>query len=143
MVEFALVFILFLAMILGFLNLAYVQWVRMTLNAATREGVRFAVTGALVPGSTGHRDSIRKTVQANSFGLLDPTTLSTRVQVNFRNAQGQVVNSNAGGNIVEVKVFEYALTPLSSALLFKLPDPVKITVVSAGRLEPYPVAPTL
>lgn len=142
-IEFALVFILFLSIILGFMNLAYVQWIRVTLHAATREGVRHAVTGKVATGASGHRDSIRKVVQRNSFGLIEDAVLADRVKVIFRNDQGAIVESNAGGNLVEVQVFEHALTPLSSALMFSLPDPLKITVVSAGRLEPYPVPPAL
>lgn len=142
MIEFALIFLLFLSIIIGFFNISFALWVKAMLDFSVRQGVRYAITGAVMPGM-GHSASIREKVRLSSAGLIDQATIDQTVVVTFYTPQGTVVNDNAGGNLVEVSITDYALPRLSSALLFTFPDPMTVSVSAAGRLEPYPVPPTL
>ena len=142
MVEFALVFILFISIIIGFFNISFAIWFRATLDFAARQGVRYGITGATRAGM-GHIDSIRAAVQESSGGLLDAATIADVVDVKFYNADGAQVSDNTGGNLVEVSIPDHPLPRLSSALLFSFPDPMTVSVSAVGRLEPYPIPPAL
>lgn len=142
MVEFALIFLLFLSIIIGFFNISFTLWVKAMLDFSVRQGVRYAITGSTMSGM-GHTASIRERVRQSSGGLIEQATLDQTVTVTFYTPQGVVVNDNAGGNLIEISITDYELPRLSSALLFTFPDPMTVSVSAAGRLEPYPTPPAL
>ena len=79
-VEFSLVFILFLVLILGLLEIGGTVWTYTTVTFAARQGVRFAmVHGSANPVLDGQGnditdDQVEAVVQANAIGL-DPSKL--------------------------------------------------------------------
>jgi Flp pilus assembly protein TadG len=141
LVEAGLMLIPFFAMAFMTIDTAWAIFVKATLQHAVREGVRYGVTGQ-VSGSLGQIASIEAVVQSNSLGLLtgaqsgalsvqflDPGTLTT-------------TSSNQGGNLVQVSVTNYQITPL--APLLRAATAVPLTVTSVDMIEGSPggVAPT-
>lgn len=145
MVEFALSFLLFLAIVLGFGQIAMAVWLKTTLHHCVRESVRFAVTGSTKSGM-GHLDSIKQRVHETSGGLITTAQLTTNVDVKFFNSSGTEVTgagANAGGNTVLVQVTDYPVPLLASPLVTLVPGGIKVSAAEVGRLEPYPTPPTL
>jgi Flp pilus assembly protein TadG len=137
MLETALTFVPTLAMLIGFVDIAMVVFLQSTLNNATREGARFAITYQSTYNGTSCASSqascIALAVQANSFGFLSGNNINL-VTVNYYTANnlttpvetcnagtctlngtlpqtlsnGIVVNyANQPGNVVEVVVNAY------------------------------------
>lgn len=145
MVEFALSFLLFLSIVLGFAQLALAVWLKTTLHHCVRESVRFAVTGNPMPGM-GHVDSIKQRIVETSAGLVTTAQLSTNVNVRFFDSTGAEVTgtgANAGGNTVLVQVVDYPVPLLASPLVTLVPSGLKVSAAEVGRLEPYTTPPTL
>ncbi len=111
--------------------------VKNTVQAAVREGVRYAVTGQTVSG-LGQDESIRTVVENNSLGFLNSSNGDSLISINYYNPSTlQVVNglnSNAPGNIVEVQV-----TGLSWAWMVpyaRSSTPLQISATSMDIVEP-------
>ena len=67
MVEFALVFLLFLVIIAGLVEIGRGVWAFTTIAHATRQGVRFAQTRG--PGNPATADQVRDAVRNAAIGL--------------------------------------------------------------------------
>ncbi len=146
MIEFSLSFLLFLAIVLGFSQLALAVWIKTTLHHSVREGVRYAITGATSGPSTGHVASIKETVHTASGGLVTIAQLATNVNVRFFDSAGVEVagvGSNTGGNTVIVEVVAYPIPTLASQLLTFVPGGLQVSARGVGRLEPYTTPPSL
>ena len=141
LVEAGLVLLPFFALVYLAVDGAWAVFAKATLQHAVREGARYAITGQ-TSGGSGQVESIKAVVIDRALGLLsgdqagtlfvrflDPVTLADTA-------------SNAGGNLVEVSVENYALRPVVP--LFHSADPVYVTVRAADRLEANPggVPPT-
>lgn len=134
-------------MMLPFMALAFLiidtSWslvIKATLQHAVREGVRYAVTGQ-TSGSNGQIASIEQVVQTQSLGLLTGSQSGT-LSVQFLDPNTlATTTSNQGGNLVEVAVTNYQITPIAALLTSSAP--VSVTVTSIDRIEGSPggVAP--
>ena len=82
MVEFALTFLLFISMVLGFGQMGLTLWIKTTLHHAVREGVRYAITGA-TKGALGHDASIRQRVMIASAGLVQPAQADSLIKIEY------------------------------------------------------------
>jgi len=133
-VEAGLSFVPFFALLLLAADTGYGVWVKATLQHAVREGVRYGVTGQ-TSGGLGQGASIAAVVQNQAMGLLSsqPGTISVRY---YDPASLTETNSNADGNVLEVSVENYQLTPL--APLLRSSTPAAITVRAADIVEPPP-----
>ena len=129
-------------MLLPFMALAFMTidtaWglmVKATLQHAVREGARYAVTGQ-TSGSKGQIASIVQVVQNQSLGLLTGSQSGT-VSVTFLDPDTLAITANNnGGNLVQVAVTNYQVTPL--APLLRSSTPVSVTVTSIDKIEGSP-----
>ncbi len=109
-------------MLLPFLALAFMTmdagwavFVKATLQHAVREGVRYGVTGQ-VSGNNGQIASIEAVAVNQAMGLLSGSQAGT-LSVQFLDPVSLAPTSNnAGGNIVQVSVTNYMITPLAPLL---------------------------
>ena len=141
MVEFALTFIVFLAMIFAMFDLAYVVFVRGTLHHAVREGVRYAITGRTIAG-LGQDDSIKQVIRNNSMGLLSAAQLESLVHIDYylpACSSGCETAVNGAGNIVVVAVDNYEVEPIGP--LLRPAAPFVVSVAAVDKVEPLPGAP--
>jgi len=111
--------------------------VKNTVQAAVREGVRYAVTGQTVSG-LGQDESIRTVVENNSLGFLNSTNGDSMISITYYNPNTLLavsgVGSNAPGNIVQVQV-----TGLSWAWMVpyaRSSTPLQISATSSDIVEP-------
>ena len=124
MLEMALGFMPFIALVLGLADFAMVIYINSTLQNAVREGVRQGITYNLTYNGTTYgnqTDVVRAAVEANSGGWLTAANGPTYIRVNYYtpgnlnsaatttyNGQGQALNQiNAPGNVLEVRVQGY------------------------------------
>lgn len=141
MIEFALCFLLFLSVTLGFGQIAMVVWVKTTMRHAVREGVRFAVTGRTIDG-LGHDASIREVVRRNTAGFLTPANVGSLVTIEYYDAVGAASALNEGGNTIVLAVKDYPVPNLAPQLLSQVPLPLKVTAEATDTLEAFPTPPT-
>lgn len=145
MIEFALSFLLFTAIVTGFAQLAMAVWIKTALHHSVREGSRYAITGSTKTG-IGQVGSIKQVIKDSSAGLINDSNVDSHVLVEFHDASGTKVagvGANSGGNTVVVRVNNYPIPTLISPLLSWVPDSLTVSAASVGRLEPYTTAPTL
>jgi hypothetical protein len=140
MVEFALCFLLFLSVVLGFGQLALSLWIKTTLHHAVRAGARFAITGKTLAGM-GHDASIRSVVMEQSAGLLKPAVADSLIAIQYYNGAGAPTMSNDGGNTLVLSVADYPVPWLVPLPLSPVGDGFHLTVSAVDRLEPFPVPP--
>lgn len=145
MVEFALCFLLFMAVVFGFCQIAMTIWMKSTLHFAVREGVRFAMTGRQLAGVTGHDASIRQVIRARSAGLLTQAQADALVSINYFTPAGvdagSGAGSNAGGNTVVLAVNSFPVPILANSALTWVAGPIEVSAKAVGRQEPYPNPP--
>jgi Flp pilus assembly protein TadG len=138
-VELALVLLPLCALLFLIMDIAWAFYVRATLQNAVREGVRYAITGQTITGM-GQDASIRATVQQNAMGLLSGTTGAALINIQYylpdTLAPVSGVNSNQGGNIVDVYVQGYSLAPLGPIL--RNPTPLSLGAQAFDRMEGSP-----
>ena len=144
MIEFALCFLLFVAVTFGFMQIALTVWMNTTLHFAVREGVRFAMTGRTFPGS-GHDASIKLVIKERSGGLLTAQQASELIGIDYYTPEGldagSGAGSNAGGNTVVLSVNDYPVPTLMSSVLTLAGGPLTVSARAVGRQEPYPYPP--
>lgn len=134
-VEAGLMMLPFLA--LGFMTMdaGWGIFVKATLQHAVREGVRYGVTGQ-VSGNNGQAASIEAVVVSQAMGLLSGGQTGT-LSVQYLNpATLAPTSSNVGGNIVQVSVTNYMVTPL--APLLRSGAAIPVTVTGADVIEGSP-----
>lgn len=140
MVEFALCFLLFLSVVLGFGQLALGLWIKTTLHHAVRQGTRYAITGQTKSG-LGHDASIRSVVVDGSVGLVDSTDADAMISIQYFDQQGNPTPFNQGGNTIVLTVNNYPIPWLVPLPLSAVGDGFDVTVSSVDRLEPFPTPP--
>ena len=121
------------------MDVAWAFYVRSTLQNAVREGVRYAITSQTMTG-LGQDASIKTTVQQNAMGLLSGTSGAELITIQYYlpNTLAPVsgLNSNQGGNIVDVYVLGYSLPPLGPIL--RNPAPLSLGAQAFDRMEGSP-----
>lgn len=141
LVEFCLVFLLFLSVVFGFFSISFWLFAKASLHHAAREGVRFAITAKTLPG-LAHDASIRKVVQDNSFGLLKGPGQEDSIIIEYFAADGTgATPTNGAGNIVKISIRNYQAPLLVSPILLALPGSVTLNVSSVDKMEPFPGEP--
>jgi hypothetical protein len=124
------------------LDVSWMIFAQVTLQSAVRDGVRYAVTGQTMAG-LGQDDSIKTVVQKSAVGFLSGTAGTSQIAINYYLPNTlAATNSNAGGNIVEVSITGFALSPLGPIL--HSGSAVAITARASDIVEPSPagIAPT-
>lgn len=135
-VEAAFVFIPLLALIFAIVDFGLAIFVRSTLQHATREGVRYAVTYQTLSGM-GHDASIRAVVQGSSIGLLNGAAGAAKIHIRYYDPiTFQEVPANAPGNLVEVSVENFSWGWL--APLLRAATPINFVARSSDRMEGLP-----
>ena len=140
MVEFALTFLLFLSMVLGFGQMGLTLWIKTTLHHAVREGVRYAITGA-TKGGLGHDASIRQRVMIASGGLIDSAVADSLITIEYFDQSGAATADNAGGNTIVLSVKEFPIPWLVAAPISPVGDGLNVTVSAVDRLENFRTPP--
>jgi Flp pilus assembly protein TadG len=140
MIEFALTFLLFISMVLGFGQMGLTLWIKTTLHHAVREGVRYAITGA-TKGGLGHDASIRQKVMIASGGLIDAAQADSMIQIEYFDQSGVATAENAGGNTIVLSVREFPIPWLVAAPLSPLGDGISVSVSAVDRLENFRTPP--
>jgi hypothetical protein len=138
-VELALVLVPLCALVFLIMDMAWAFYVKSTLQNAVREGVRYAVTSQTMP-AIGQDNSIKTIVQQNAMGLLSGTggVALINIQYYLPNTLAPVsgLDSNQGGNIVQITVLGYSLPPLGPIL--RNPAPLSLGAQSFDRMEGSP-----
>jgi hypothetical protein len=135
-VEAAFVFIPLLALIFAIVDFGLAIFVRSTLQHATREGVRYAVTYQTLSGM-GHDASIKAVVQSSSIGLLNGAAGAAKIHIRYYDPiTFQEVLANAPGNVVEVSVEDFTWGWL--APLLRAATPITFATRSSDRMEGLP-----
>jgi hypothetical protein len=149
----ALAFIVLLPFLVVTIDVAWGLFVKVTLQHACREAVRFAITSQTSAnpdgGNFGHVDSIKGVALRYAGPVLQGQ--EDKLTVRFYNPNTLVEDvggsRNRGGNVVMVSVEGYAYQPIVtigkmdgwSPLEIKANDPIMITVHAADRLESCPM----
>ncbi len=149
----ALAFIVLLPFLVVTIDVAWGLFVKVTLQHACREAVRFAITSQTTAdgegGSYGHLDSIRGVALKYAGPVLQGQEDKLTVRFYNPNTLAEDVGGarNRGGNVVMVSVEGYEYQPIItigkmegwSPLEIKPNDPILITVHAADRLESCPM----
>lgn len=127
----------FLALAFLALDAGWAVFIKATLQHAVREGSRYAVTGQTQNGK-GQSDSIQAVVKQFALGLLDGDQANTLTincwnPANAKPSPADATQCSIGGNVVEVSVQSYKISPL--ATLLRKGDPVPVTVSAADIVE--------
>jgi Flp pilus assembly protein TadG len=127
----------FLALAFLVLDAGWAVFIKATLQHAVREGARYAVTGQTQNG-LGQSDSIQAVVKKFALGLLDGDQGNTLIincwnPANAKPSPADAMQCSVGGNVVEVSVQNYKISPLAS--LLRTGDPVPVTVSAADIVE--------
>lgn len=133
-VEAALVMLLMFGLFFLLLDMAVLVFAKSTLQQAVKDGVRFGVTGQTLSGQTYLNDSIVRVVQNSSLGFLQGSSGACKISVNYYNPQTGAPGNDSGGNVLEVSVNNYSVTPLGAIL--KSAAPLSFSVRSADIMEP-------
>ncbi|MGC9951581.1 MAG: TadE/TadG family type IV pilus assembly protein [Bryobacteraceae bacterium] len=138
-VELALVLLPLCALVFLILDMAWAFYTKATLQNAVREGVRYAITSQTMTG-LGQDASIKTVVQQNAMGLLNGSAGAALINIQYYlpNTLAPVsgLNSNQGGNIVDVYVQGYSLPPLGPIL--RNPAALSLGAQSFDRMEGSP-----
>ncbi|MBZ5618256.1 MAG: pilus assembly protein [Acidobacteriia bacterium] len=160
LVEFTLNFLPFLIMIIVSLDTAWAIFVQSTMQQAVRMAVRQGVTltttsqnpdGSLII-TTNLTDTVKGLVQQHAVGLLNGAKGKSYIKVNYFDRLNPstdvsgLATGNNGGNIMQVSVRGYPMSPLI-ALFFSWkgsPDkrPMSVSVYSADAIEPMGLSVT-
>jgi len=138
-VELSLVLLPLCALVFLILDMAWAFYVKSTLQNAVREGVRYAVTSQTMTG-LGQDASIKAVVQQNAMGLLSGSSGAALITIQYYlpNTLAPVsgLDSNQGGNIVQVYVHGYSLLPLGP--VSRNPTPLSLGAQAFDRMEGSP-----
>ncbi len=135
LIEFSLVIIPLLAFLLLIMDGAWIIFAKASLQEAVREGVRYAITGQ------GGDSSIQQTVAQYSFGFIPQSSAGCYVSVQYfaESAIGTPlsgVDSNAGGNVVQINVSGITISPLGP--LLRSATPITLSAVASDVMESSP-----
>ena len=135
-IEAALITTIMFALIFLLLDISLSLFVKVTLQEAVRDGVRFGVTEQLLTGDTYLSDSIAKTVKQSSGGFI--SNAGCQVTVTYYDPYGGATLTPTTGSVINVAVQGYQYTPLGA--IFKSGAPVSINVQASDIMEPCPSA---
>jgi len=145
LVEFAISLSLFLLLILGSMDFAYLFYTKLTLQNAVRQAGRYAITGQCVTNGSGsctlnRYNSIVQTLQTASDGLLNSSN-SSDVSITCTPNGGGCPNQAGGpGDIITITV-TYTYTFLTAPIAkFFTGGQYIFTVSVAFNNEPFPPA---
>lgn len=129
-----------MAFVFLLMDTAWIIFARATLQHAAREGVRFGVTGQILPPAACLADSIREVVVTNAFGFVPSSQSSSMVTVTYYNpttlATETGTGSTAGGNVIQVSIS--GLTLKSFAPLWRSSSPLSLSASASDVLESPP-----
>ena len=134
-----------IALLLLAVDVAWSIFARATLQNAVREGVRFAVTGQVLPGNTCLGASVRQVVVQHSFGFVPAAQASSLVSVNYYSPTDLSAITGpggpAGGNVVQVTVTGVSVR--SFGPIWRNISPIPLTAMASDVMESSPngVAP--
>ena len=152
----AMVMMVILPLMFLIVDIGWGIFIKVSLQHAVREGVRYAITSQTTSdgsgGSLGHVASIKAVTLKAAGGLV--AGQEGKVTVTFYNSGSSTLtedlgpNRNRGGNIVMVNIENYEYRPIIPVYtigdLQKLEiledPPVRITVHAADRMESCPVS---
>jgi hypothetical protein len=135
-IEMGLVLVPLCAFLLLIMDMSWAIFVRSTLQHSVREGVRFAVTSRLLDGMQ-HDASVKTVVQRHALGLLNGADGSSLIDIRYFEPDTMTETaSNRSGNIIEISVDGYALTPLGS--LLRKATPLNMMARASDRMESQP-----
>ncbi len=152
----ALVMMMILPLMFMIVDIGWGIFIKVSLQHAVREGVRYAITSQTASdgsgGSLGHLASIKKVTLQAAGGLMNGQ--EDKLTVKFYDAGSPTLTEdlgssrNRGGNIVMVNIEDYEYSPIIP--VYKIGDlqkleiledpPIKITVHAADRMESCPVS---
>jgi Flp pilus assembly protein TadG len=136
LVEFGLTIVPMLGFIFLIVDLSWMIFAQVTLQSAVRDGVRYAITSQTQAG-TGQDASIKAVVQASSMGFLAGANGLAKIYIHYYNPITLAsTSSNAGGNIVEVGITGFAVSPFGPVL--RSGTPITITANASDRMESSP-----
>jgi hypothetical protein len=134
-----------MGLLLVTVDIAWAIFARATLQNAVREGVRFAVTGQVLSGTSCLGSSIQQVVAQNSFGFIPASKASQYVTVSYYSPTNLAAITGgggpAGGNVVQVSaggIGIHAFGPLWHGA-----SPITISATASDVMESPPngVAP--
>ncbi len=135
-VEAAFVLVPLFALIFAIVDFGLAIFVRSTLQHATREAVRYAITYRTVDGM-GHDASIKEVARQSAMGFLNGDDHLEKVHVRYYDPGTFLeVPDNSPGNLVEISVENYTWGWL--AQLMRNASPLQITTRSSDRMEGLP-----
>ena len=133
-------FLPLMALLLLTVDVAWSIFARATLQHAVREGVRFAVTGQVLQGSSCLGSSIQQIVSQNSFGFVPAQTASNYVTVSYYSPTdlSSITGAGgpAGGNVVWVSITGVSIK--SFGPIWRSISPVPLTAVASDVMESPP-----
>jgi Flp pilus assembly protein TadG len=133
LVEFSLTVIPMLAFIFLIIDLSWALFAQVTLQNAVRAGVRYAITGQTESGK-GQDASIKDVVQSSAMGFLQGATGLSQIVITYYDPVTlATTNSNAGGNIVNVSISGFTLSPFGPIL--RNTAPIAISATASDRME--------
>lgn len=149
----AFVMMLLLPLMFLIVDIAWGVFVKVTLQHAVREGVRYAITSQTATNASGanmgHLGSIKARTIAAAGGIL--AGQEDKVTVTFYTPDSLVEDTSAtrnrGGNVVMVNIENYEYRPLIPVytigdwqkLEIRQDPPIRITVHAADRMESCPL----
>jgi hypothetical protein len=132
--EASLVFVPMLLLTYLMIDLSMVIFLRTTMQEASREGARYAITAQNTTGPC-QDDSIKAVVKTHAVGFLGTTAEAATIHVQFVNPITGGQGSNAPGQIVNVKIENYKYNPL---VPFKrLSYSLYVSATASDVIEPY------
>jgi hypothetical protein len=134
-------------------DIAWGVFVKVTLQHAVREGVRYAITSQTATNAEGanmgHIGSIKSMTIASAGGIL--AGQEDKVSVTFYTpdtlAEDTGASRNRGGNVVMVNIEDFEYRPLIpvytigslQTLEIREDPPIRISVHAADRMESCPL----
>lgn len=135
-VEAAFVLLPLFGFIFAIVDFGLAIFVRSTLQHATREGVRYAVTYQTFDGM-GHDASIKQIVQESAMGFLAGEDGLDKIHIRYYNPNTFLeVPQNFPGNLVEVSVENYTFGWLAPVM--RSASPITLLTRSSDRMEGLP-----
>jgi Flp pilus assembly protein TadG len=112
---------------------------KTAIRTATREGLRFGITGQTLPG-LGQDDSIKEVVKRNSMGTVRDGHCAEKITINYYDrATGDPTAFNTQGNILEVNVTNCSVS--SIAPILRVGAALEVGSSAIGSVENYPHTP--
>ncbi len=122
LIEFTLNFLPFLAMIIVVVDTSWTIFAEATLQQAVRLAVRTGVTLTSSQVNGNLTDEVKSLVQQHAVGMLNGTAGLSRIKVNYFDQDNPSVDvsaqpsGNRPGNIMQVSVQNYPLSPLMARI---------------------------